>query len=52
MLFVYGQASLHYKPRKVKKNFDKNKGTLIPVYLPTAVSPEFMVMGEIWNISK
>jgi hypothetical protein len=24
---------------------------LIPVYLPTA-SPEFMVLEEIWNISK
>ncbi|HEY6536217.1 MAG TPA: hypothetical protein VIY08_10570 [Candidatus Nitrosocosmicus sp.] len=33
------------------KYFEENQDTLIPIYLPTA-SPEFMVMEEIWNISK
>ncbi len=45
------KASQHYKSKKVIKYFEENKDTLIPVYLPTA-SPEFMVMEEIWNISK
>ena len=45
------KASPHYKSKKVKEYFDKNKDTLIPVYLPTA-SPEFMVMEEVWNIAK
>jgi len=31
--------------------FDKHKKELIPVYLPTA-SPEFMVLEEIWHITK
>ena len=45
------KASPHYKSKKVRKYFEENKDTLIPVYLPTA-SPEFMVMEEIWNIAK
>ena len=45
------KASQHYKSKKVLKYFEENKDTLIPIYLPTA-SPEFMVMEEIWNISK
>ncbi len=34
-----GNASPHYKSKKVIKYFEGNKDTLIPVYLPTA-SPE------------
>ncbi len=45
------KASPHYKSKKVREYFEENKDTLIPVYLPTA-SPEFMVMEEVWNISK
>src|SRR6185437_2029003 len=45
------KASPHYKSKKVLEYFEENKSTLIPMYLPTA-SPEFMVMEEIWNISK
>ena len=45
------KASPHYKSKKVLKYFEDNKDKLIPVYLPTA-SPEFMVMEQIWNISK
>ena len=37
------EYALHY--------FEKHKGSLIPVYLPTA-SPEFMILEECWNISK
>ncbi len=40
------KASQHYKSKKVIKYFEDNKDTLIPVYLPTAASPEFMVMGR------
>jgi hypothetical protein len=46
------KASQHYKSKKVIKYFEENKDTLIPVYLPTTASPEFMVMEEIWNIAK
>ena len=47
------KASSHYKSKKVLKYFEKNKDTLIPLYLPTAASPEFMVMEEeVWNIAK
>ncbi len=45
------KASPHYTSKRVLKYFEENKNTLIPVFLPTA-SPEFMVMEEIWNISK
>ena len=45
------KASPHYKSKKVFKYFEENRDTLIPVFLPTA-SPEFMVMEEVWNISK
>src|SRR5689334_8512720 len=45
------KASPHYKSKKVLKYFERNKDTIIPVYLPTA-SPEFMVMEEVWNITK
>ncbi len=46
------KESPHYKSKKVIKYFEENKDTPIPAYLPTTVSPEFMVMGEIWNIAK
>ena len=45
------KASPHHRSRKVKKYFEGNNETLIPVYLPTA-SPEFMVMEEVWNVAK
>ena len=45
------KASPHYKSKKILNYFERNKDTLIPVYLPTA-SPEFMVMEEVWNIAK
>ena len=45
------KASPHYKSKKVLKYFEQNKTTLIPMYLPTA-SPEFMMLEEVWNISK
>ena len=44
-------ASPHHKSKKVLKYFEENKDALILVYLPTA-SPEFMVIEEVWNISK
>ena len=34
------KASPHYTCKKVIKYFEDNKDTLIPVYLPTAASPE------------
>src|SRR3954470_17025212 len=49
-LWIRG-ISPHYKSKKVRKYFEENKDTLIPIYLPTA-SPEFMVMEEVWNIAK
>jgi transposase len=45
------KASPHYRSKKVKDYLEQNKDTLIPVYLPTA-SPEFMMLEEVWNISK
>ena len=45
------KASPHYKSKKVQKYFEENIDTLIPVYLPTA-SPEFMVIEEVWNMTK
>jgi transposase len=45
------KASPHYRSKKVKDYLEQNKDTLIPVYLPTA-SPEFMILEEVWNISK
>jgi hypothetical protein len=42
----------YYKCKKVRAYFDNHKNTLIPVYLPTTASSEFMVMEEIWNIAK
>ena len=34
------------------KYFEENKDTLIPIYLPIAASPEFMVIEEEeWNIA-
>jgi transposase len=33
------KASSHYKSKKVRKYFEENRDTLIPVYLPTA-SPQ------------
>ncbi len=41
------KASPHYKSKKVVKYFEENKDTLIPVYLPTASLPEFMVMEAV-----
>ncbi len=46
------KASPHYESKKVILYFEENKDTLIPVYLPTTASPEFMVLEEIWNIAK
>ena len=46
------KASPHYKSKKVIKYFEDNKDTLIPVYLPTAASPEFMVMEESMEYSQ
>ncbi len=46
------KASQHYKSKKVLKYFEDNKDTLIPVYLPTTASPEFMVIEEVWNMAK
>ncbi len=46
------KTSPHYKSKKVKAYFEENKDTLIPIYLPTAASPEFMVMEEVWNMAK
>jgi hypothetical protein len=46
------KASQHYKSKKVIKYFEDNKDILIPVYLPTTASPEFMVMEEVWSIAK
>ena len=46
------KASSHYKSKKVIKYFEDNKDTLIPVYLLTTASPEFMVVEEVWNIAK
>lgn len=45
------KASPHYKSMKVLDYLEENKDTLIPVYLPT-VSPEFMMLEEVWNIAK
>jgi DDE superfamily endonuclease len=45
------KASPYYKSKKVRTYSERNKDTIIPVYLPTA-SPGFMVMEEIWNIAK
>jgi hypothetical protein len=45
------KAKQHYKSQKVLRYFDKYKKVLIPVYLPTA-SSEFMVLEEVWHISK
>jgi hypothetical protein len=47
------KASPHHKSKKVLKYFEENKDTLIPVYLPTTASPEFIVMEkEVWTIAK
>jgi hypothetical protein len=46
------KATPHYACKKVIKYFEDNKDALIPVYLPTAASPEFMVMEKVWNIAK
>jgi len=46
------KASPHYKSKKVIKYLEENKDTLIPVYLPTTASPEFVMMEEVWNIVK
>ena len=45
------KAPPHYKSRRVKDYLEENRGTLVPVYLPTA-SPEFMMLEEVWNIAK
>ncbi len=46
------KASLHYKSKKGRRYFEENKDKLIPVYLPTTQSPDFMVMEEVWNMAK
>ena len=46
------KASPHYRSRKVKDYLEQNKGVLIPVYLPTTASSEFMILAEeVWNIA-
>lgn len=45
------KASPHYRSKKVQDYFEQNKDVIIPIYLPT-VSPEFMIMEEVWNIAK
>ncbi len=50
-LFLDKAKQQHYKSKIVLEYFDKHKKDLIPVYLPTA-SPEFMVLEEVWHISK
>ena len=45
------KASQHYKTKKVIKDFEEDKETLIPVSLPTAFT-EFMVIEEVWKIAK
>ena len=45
------KAHQHYKSHKIREYIKERKGSLIPVYLPTA-SPEFMILEECWNISK
>jgi transposase len=52
MLLFMDKASQHCKSKKVLKYFEENRDTLIPVYLPTTASPEFMVMEEVWDIAK
>ena len=46
------KAPQHYKSQKIKQYFEKYKDVLIPVWLPTASSPEYMVLEECWTISK
>ncbi len=46
------KASPHYKAKKIIRYLEENKDTLIPGYLPTTASQEFMVMEEIWNMAK
>jgi hypothetical protein len=41
------KASPHHISKKMLKYFKENTDILIPVYLPTAASPEFMVMEEV-----
>ena len=43
---------LHYKSQKIRSYLEKHKDVLIPVWLPTAASPEFMVLEECWNIKE
>jgi len=45
------KAGQHYRSEKVHAYFDSHKGSLIPIWLPTA-SPEFMPLEGCWNISK
>jgi hypothetical protein len=45
------KVSPNYKSKKVRKYFEDNNDTLIPLYILTA-SPEFMVMEAIWNMAK
>jgi hypothetical protein len=46
------KSSPRLKSKKVRKCFEENKDILIPVYIPTTASSEFMVMEEVWNIAK
>ncbi|MDR4512723.1 MAG: transposase [Nitrososphaeraceae archaeon] len=45
------KAKQYYKSKNVLEYFDKHEQDLITVYLPT-VSPEFMVLEDIWHIIK
>jgi hypothetical protein len=51
-LFLDKAHHHHYKSYKVKQYLKKHKQDLIPIWLLTAASPEFMVLEECWNISK
>jgi hypothetical protein len=51
MLFVYEQGITTLQIKDGTKVLEDNKDILIPVYLPTTASPEFMVMEEVWNVA-
>jgi hypothetical protein len=51
MLFVDEQGITTLQIKDGTKVLEDNKDILIPVYLPTTASPEFMVMEEVWNVA-
>jgi hypothetical protein len=44
------KASPHYKSKKVQKYFKENIDTLTPVYLPTAASPQSLLLWKSYGI--